>query len=96
MSGDHFQRQIDFIVEQQAKFSESLARQEEQNRENTSNIARLADVVMSLAIHVERHDQQIAALIEQGKETDRRFREIEERINALIILAERFFNKNGQ
>jgi chromosome segregation ATPase len=102
MSEDQFQRHVEFIIEQQAKFETNIARLEEditelrkENRENTRNIARLADVVLSLANHVERHDNQIAELIENGKETDRRTKETDERINALIGMAERFFNSNG-
>lgn len=95
MSEDQFQRHVDFIVAQQVKFETNMARLEEdiaelrkENRANTLNIAKLADVVLSLANHVERHDNQIANLIEHGKETD-------ERINALVAVAERFFNRNG-
>ncbi|HSO74809.1 MAG TPA: hypothetical protein VLU47_08225 [Blastocatellia bacterium] len=102
MSEDQFQRHVDFIVAQQAKFETNMARLEEdiaelrkENRANTLNIAKLADVVLSLANHVERHDKQIAELIEHGKETDRRSKETDERINALIGMAERFFNRNG-
>jgi hypothetical protein len=86
MSEDQFQRHVEFIVEQQAKFETNIARLEEditelrkENRQNTLNIAKLVDVVLSLANHVERHDEQIAELIEHGKETD-------ERINALVAL----------
>ena len=102
MNEDQFQRHVDFIVAQQAKFETNIARLEQdiaengkQTRENTLNIAKLADVVLSLANHVERHDKQIAELIEHGKETDRRSKETDERINALIGMAERFFNRNG-
>ena len=96
MSEDRIQHQMDFIVEQQAKFAEDIARLEQQTRENREDIAKLVLVVMNLANHVEKHDQQIAALIEQNKETEKRFKETDERINALIGLAERYFNRNGQ
>jgi len=36
-----------FIIEQQARFEENIARQEKQSRENTVNIAKLADVILS-------------------------------------------------
>lgn len=102
MNEEQFQRHVDFMLAQQARFDASMARLEKeisengkQTRENTLNIAKLAEVVLSLANHVERHDNQIAELIENGKETDRRTKETDERINALIGMAERFFNKNG-
>lgn len=91
MSSDHIQRQMDFILEQQAKFEvaiakleDNLARTAEQSRENTANIAKLGEIILSLANYNEgqderiaAHDRQIAdnekgiaALIEHGLETD--------------------------
>jgi predicted RNase H-like nuclease (RuvC/YqgF family) len=103
MDEEKLQRQMDFIVEQQAKFVEDIAQLQQQTRENREDIAKLVNVVMSLANHVERHDQQIGFLIEQSTDTDRklkenaeRSREIDERLNALILLVERYFNRNGQ
>lgn len=102
MNEEQFQRHVEFMLAQQAKFDANIAKLEEdlaelreENRQNTLNIAKLADVVLSLANHVERHDKQLAELIEHGKETDRRTKETDERINALIGMAERFFNRNG-
>ena len=102
MSDDQFQRQVDFIVGQQAKFEiaigkieETLAENAKQIKENTVNIAKLGDIILSLAHYnqgqderIAAHDRQIAALIEAGKETD-------ERMNILIKVVERFYNRNG-
>ncbi len=110
MSEDQFQRQVDFILEQQAKFSTDIARLEENIARHEQFFAKLGDMILSLANYNEgqderiaaqdrqiaAHDRQIAALIEISRGTDRRFKETDERINALIILAERFFNGNGQ
>ncbi|HWP41791.1 MAG TPA: hypothetical protein VNO14_01055 [Blastocatellia bacterium] len=85
MSSDHIQRQMDFILDQQAKFAEDMLKLEQQNKENTANIERLVDVVLSLANTVERHDEQIAALAERGRETD-------ERLNSLINVVERYIS----
>jgi len=56
MSSDHNQRQMDFILEQQAKFEvaiakleDNLARTAEQSRENTANIAKLGEIILSVA-----------------------------------------------
>jgi hypothetical protein len=35
--------------------------------ENTANIGKLTDVMLSLTNVVQRHDDQIAALVESGK-----------------------------
>lgn len=110
MNEDQFQRQVDFIVEQQAKFSTDIAKLQEQNKNNTLNIAKLGDIILSLASYnqeqderIAANDKQIAALIEAGKETDKRFRETDERfretderINILIKVVERFYDGNGK
>jgi len=47
---------------------------------------KLTDALLSLTNIVERHDKQIAALIEHGKETD-------ERLNTLITVVEHSITK---
>lgn len=96
MSEDRIERQIAFIIEQQAKNTVSIAQlqeghrqlQEEQ-RQVTEHIHNLADALLSLTHIVEAHEARIAdnstlmtSLIEQGKETDAR-------LNALIAVVER-------
>ena len=83
------------IVEQQARFEENIARLEKQSRENTINIAKLTDVVLSLTNVVQRHDEtldrvdrQIAELAERGKETD-------VRLNTLIDVVEQHISKHN-
>ena len=107
---EQFQRHVNFLLAQQAKFDERQAKFDERQAQSEARIARLeqitletreditklVDVVMSLSTHVELPDQQIAALIEENNETERRFQETDERINALINLAERYFNRNGK
>jgi hypothetical protein len=103
MSEDQFQRHVDFIVAQQAKFETNIAKLEEnlaRHEQETVRCSRSWATSYCLANHgqeqddrIAAHDRQIAALIEAGKEADRRFKETDERINALIILAERFFNR---
>ena len=95
MSSDKIERQMAFIIEQQARFAEDLAKQEKQSIENTANIAKLVDVVLSLANVVQRHDEaldrvdrQIAELAERGKETDAR-------LNALIDVVEQHISKHN-
>lgn len=64
MSSDHIQGQMDFIVEQQAKFEVAIAKLEtnlaklaEETRANTANIAKLGDVLLSLANYNEDQDE---------------------------------------
>jgi len=86
MNEEQFQRHVDFIVAQQAKFEVGIARLKEelaengkQTKENTRNIAKLGELILSLANHSQSQDEQIVALIEASKETDRRFKETDER-----------------
>jgi septal ring factor EnvC (AmiA/AmiB activator) len=96
MSDDNTERQMAFIIEQQARYSADIAEVKERMLQLTSNmermannISRITDALLSLTNIVERHDQrttaneaQIAALVEQSKETGAR-------LNALIEMVER-------
>ncbi len=108
MSEDEMQRKMEFIVEQQARFStdiqklqEAQAQLQEAQAKTESVMLRLANALVvvterqgDLASEVskmQKHTQiQIDALAERGKEAD-------ERLNALINTAERFFSegRNG-
>ena len=100
MSSEQIERRIEFIIEQQAKFVEDISRLERQSMENTANIGKLTDVMLSLTNVVQRHDDQIAALVESGKDTDARLKvlaesgkETDARLDALITLFERSMDK---
>ena len=110
MSSDKFQRQMDFILEQQAKFDArfdaKMLEIEDKQRQNTEDIVKLVGAIMNLTLHGQENSRQIAQLIEHGKETDRRIAELRKeydarqkgadaRINALIEVVERYFS-NGQ
>ena len=109
MSSDNIERQIEFMIQQQARFNEQQARfdqkmfeLEEKQRQNTEDVTRLVGAVMNLTLHVEENSRQIAELIEHGKQTDRRLdelaasgRETDARLNVLVSVVERYFS-NGQ
>ena len=103
MNNEDFARQMAFILEQQARFSANQATQQERDAQVSVRLDRvdrqieqlvgfagtLRDAVLGLTHHVERHDQQTAAinrqiaeLVAEGKETDAR-------LNALILIVER-------
>ncbi len=93
MSEDKLQRQIEFIVDQQAKFSVDIAELKERQVEQAANIDKisdnvstLADALLSLTNIVEKHDDHITALIQQGKEMN-------DRLNTLITVVERIISK---
>jgi len=89
MSSDHNQRQMDFILEQQAKFEvaiakleDNLARTAEQSRENTANIAKLGEIILSVANYNEDQDEKIAAQDRQIAAHDRQIAANEKQIAA--------------
>ena len=117
MADDKIERQIAFIIDQQAKntvniarLDEKLNRLEEQVNRLTDNVDRVTAAVGNLTVHVgnltshvgdltghmvdlkdallsltnivERHDEQIAILVEESKETDAR-------LNAIITILEK-------
>ena len=97
MSSDNMQRQMDFMLEQQAQFNEKMVQLEDKmiqledkQRQNTEDITRLVGAVMNLTIHVQElveHGKQTYKrsdeLVERGKETN-------ERLNTLILVVERY------
>jgi hypothetical protein len=96
MNNEDFERQMEFILEQQAKFEEFFVKQKDYNAEVNARLDRtdrqiaelvgftgiLRDALIGLTHHAERHDRGMADLIERGKETDTR-------LNALVLVVER-------
>ncbi|MEW6211079.1 MAG: hypothetical protein AB1631_22130 [Acidobacteriota bacterium] len=82
MSEDRIQRQIEFIIEQQAKFTTDIDELKKSQQQTTEHITSLADAILSLTNIVSDQADQIAALVKQGKETDAR-------LNTLIAIVER-------
>ena len=103
MNNEHIERQMAFIVEQQAKFSanmESLQQRDIQWEARMATIDRkieqlvdfagtLRDALLGLTHHVERHDQQIADIDRRLAELAERGKETDARLNALILIVER-------
>jgi hypothetical protein len=96
MNNEDFERQMEFILEQQAKFEEFFVKQKDYNTEVNARLDRtdrqlaelvgftgvLRDALVGLTHHAERHDREMADLVERGRETDAR-------LNALILIVER-------
>ena len=103
MNNEHFERQMAFILEQQANFSANLAKQQERDDQLAARLDRvdrqieqlagfagtLRDAFLGLADHVERHDRQIAEFDQRMAELVAQGRETDARLNALILIVER-------
>jgi chromosome segregation ATPase len=94
------QRNINFIVSQQAKFSADLQQSREDFRERWARAderwARTEESIRALLVVAQSHEEEINTLREaqertdrQMAETDRRMAETDERLNALINFVER-------
>lgn len=77
------------LARHQQQSTEDWAKQRERNAEVDRQIVQLVaslsilrDAIIGLTHHVERHEQEMADLIERGKETDAR-------LNALMLVVER-------
>jgi septal ring factor EnvC (AmiA/AmiB activator) len=103
MNNEDFERQMRFMLEQQAKFDENFAKQQEYNAQVNARLDRvdrqieelvglvgvLRDALIGLTHHAERHDQQIAANERAIAELAERGKETDARLNALILIVER-------
>jgi len=96
MNNEEFERRIEFILQQQANFSDSLEKQaaahseakarhdrvDRQIQELIQSMSIFRDALVSLTHHAERHEREKADWIERGKQTDAR-------LNSLILAVER-------
>jgi len=90
MSSENVERQMDFIVVRQAKFSADIAELTASAAKHDQQIANLVDALLSLTNRVEHQGNEIAGLIQHGKDVERRFEETDGRLNALILAVESF------
>lgn len=103
MSNEDFERRMEFSLQQQAKFEENFAKQQEYNAQATARLERvdrqiaelvgftgvLRDALVGLTHHAERHDQQIAANQRAMAELVEQGKETDARLNALMLVVER-------
>ena len=88
---------LDVVIEQQATFAENQrkaderqAKTDEQIARNAEQIARNTDGITALLALAEMHEQEITRT---NKEMASRFKETDERINALVDVVERYITK---
>lgn len=103
MSNEEFERQKEFILQQQAKFEENFAKQQEYNAQAIvrsdlvdRRIAELVgftgvlrDALVGLTHHAERHDREIADIRRAIAEQAEKGKETDARLNALMLVVER-------
>lgn len=103
MSNEEFERQMEFILQQQAKFEGNLQKQQERSTEVDRQIQQLVaslsilrDAIIGLTHHVERHedhinrhDQEMAEFRRANAERVELGKEMDARLNALMLVVER-------
>ena len=83
------QRNIDFIIKQQAQFAADMQQLRESQSRSEQRWERTEESVRSLHAIAQIHEREITALGESQAHTDRQMAETDERINALLNVVER-------
>ena len=111
MDDEKFQRAIDIILENQAQFYTDLQKVQETNKqiqETQKEAEKRVNVLERVCLNlynssveqgknIAQLTEDIGELREAQKETDGRLRETDERLNAVIFMAEKFFgSQNGK
>ena len=103
MNNEDFERRMRFILEQQARFEENFAKQQEHNAraiarldlvdrqiaESVGFSGVLSDALTGLTDHAERHDREIADIRRAIAEQAAKGKETDVRLNALMAVVER-------
>lgn len=110
MDDEKLQRAIEFILENQARFYADLQQVQEANKqiqEAQKEAEKRVNVLERICLNlynttveqgkgITQLTENIRELREAQSETDKRFRETDERLNTVILLAEKFFSgENG-
>lgn len=101
MSADNVERQMAFILEQQAKFTVDLARLDARLENLTRVVETTAASVQELSRVSQTHDDKIhllsdalLSLTNVVEEHEQRFKETDARLNILIDVVNKKFNKH--
>jgi len=114
LSNDEFERQMEFILQQQERFDANFERQQQQSAEDwakqrernaevdrqiqqlVASLSILRDAIIGLTHHVEghedhleRHNQEMAAIRRANAERVELGKEMDVRLNALMLVVER-------
>ena len=89
MSDEERQKQMDFILDQQAQLVATVGRLSENVERLSTKVDRTADSVIALLAIAEIHDREIGELRAAAGEWRAAAKETDERLNALIGIVER-------
>jgi hypothetical protein len=102
MANEIFEKRMNFIVEQQAKFAVDIQRLQEAQERTDGMLRRLIDVNLSLADHVGANKERIDKFEERMAVLDEKLRNLAEfqahsdrRLDALIDVVDKLVRRNG-
>jgi t-SNARE complex subunit (syntaxin) len=104
MNNEQIERNLEAIVAQMARFADNVALHESNFIQIENNMAKVTDVILSIANVAQRHEEEIAALDKElktrqsewaagMKELREAGKETDARLNALILMFERSLGK---
>ena len=95
MTNEEMERVIEFVLKQQAQFTIDLGRVGNNLETVVNLLGQVANTQLTMAEAQVRSDSRIAELAEAQKNTAEALTETNERLNALIVVVERYFS-NGR
>jgi ElaB/YqjD/DUF883 family membrane-anchored ribosome-binding protein len=95
MTNEEMERGIEFVLKQQGQFTTDLGRVENTLETVVNVLAQVADNQLKMVEAQANADSRISRLEESQKHMDDAMKETTERLNALILVVERYFS-NGR
>ncbi len=102
MNSEEMQRNIEFVVSQQAQFAADIQELKEAQIQAEARMTRIEGALVTVVDLVEQLARstatQIAELVEAQKRTDEALAETNDRLNSFITFVERYISgrQNGQ
>ncbi len=97
MSEEQRQRQMDFILEQQARLTATVSKLSDKVDRTADSITALLAIAEIQSGEIKELGESVRAIDERQRESEERRREGDERLNALINTVERFIEgRTGQ
>ncbi len=95
MDNDKIDRTIDIILQNQAQFYADLQALQETQKESEKRVSKLESLMVRLADITLQTNETVEKLAATQRETGDRLQETNERLNAVIYMAEKFFSGNN-
>ncbi len=95
MTNEDVERAVEILLQNQSQFYANLQEIQEIQKESEKRISVLERATVNLFNAMTKTNETVDKLAVAQKETDERLRETDERLNAVIFMAEKFFSGNN-